>query len=258
MMNLLKPKYPGNLKVISFKQCDSTNDYLRSHYGDLKIKLPVMVTTGLQTAGRGRDKRTWVSSKGKGLYSSFGFELATDAGLQYLPLIAGITVIETLREICGMDLGLKWPNDILYKGKKIAGILIENVIYGPLMYCITGMGINLNYIPADFPDELKDKATSLKMLTGKTYNPDKINPLLAKTFFNWLENLKNNRHALIISTVNRYGAILKDREIRFHHNKEIITGIYKGINTDGGLLLDTKEDSNGEGANVIYYSGEIV
>jgi BirA family biotin operon repressor/biotin-[acetyl-CoA-carboxylase] ligase len=248
-------KYPDFLYVIPLDQCDSTNNYIKTNHENLKDKLPVLVTSSFQTAGRGREERTWTSPKGKGLYSSIAFILGNSQNLNLLTLIAGISVIETLKKITVIELGLKWPNDILYKNKKIAGILIENIITASNIFCITGIGINLNHTAADFPGELKDKAVSLKMITGLTTNAEQINPLLAAILFQWLEKLKTDATEEIIQTANRYSRFLKDKNISFHHpsDNKIISGIFKGINHDGGLILEKRE-----GTTAIYYSGEIV
>lgn len=248
-------KFPDFLYVIPLDQCDSTNNYMKSNYEILKDKLPVLVTSSLQTAGRGRGNRNWVSPKSKGLYASFGFNLENNQNLSLLPLIAGISVIDTLKKKTGIELGLKWPNDILYKNKKIAGVLIENIITAFNIFCIIGIGINLNHSAADFPGELQEKAISLKMITGLNTNTGQINPLLAALLFQWLEKLKTGATEKIIQTANRYSDFLKDKTISFHHptDNKIISGIFKGINHDGGLILENKQTSTN-----IYYSGEIV
>ena len=249
--------YPGFLEVITLNACNSSNNYLKNHYDELKDKLPVMVTTAFQTGGRGREKRAWFSPEGKGLYSSFGFSLDSNKNLHFLPLIAGISVIETLKEIGNIEASLKWPNDILYNGKKIAGILIENTIFDNRIYCITGIGVNLNHTVGEFPVEISQKAISLKMITGATYKykTETINPLLADIFFKWLAKLKNNeeKKGKIIQAANRYSRFLKKREIRFFHNNQTKSGIFKGVNSDGGLILESKE-----GSITIYYSGQII
>ena len=248
-------KHPELLHVVALDHCDSTNNYMKANYENLQDKLPVLVTSSMQTAGRGREKRNWVSPKGKGLYSSFGFNLENNQNLNLLPLIAGISVIETLKKISGIELGLKWPNDILHKNKKIAGILIENIITASDIFCIIGIGINLNHTAADFPGELKDKAISLEMTTGINTSAEQINPVLAALLFQWLEKLSTGAIEEIIRTADRYSAILKEKNISFHHpaDNKIISGIFKGINHDGGLILENKQ-----GNSNIYYSGEIV
>lgn len=247
------------LEIIKLTRCDSTNNYIKNHYQDIKDKLPVLVTAAQQTGGRGRDNRSWLSTKKKGMYSSFAFSLDSNRYLFLLPLIAGISVIKTLEKTAGTSttpdakFGLKWPNDILYQGKKIAGILIENTIFDQRMFCITGIGINLNHEKGDFPPQLTDKAVSLKMITGLTYKAETMNTLLAAIFFEWLEKAQHNGKE-IIQTADAYTLFLKGQRISFHQGPEkIITGIFRGINHDGGLRLET-----GDGDIVNYYSGEIV
>lgn len=217
-----------------------------------------MVTAGRQTAGRGRERRVWESPPGMGVYTSFCFILDTPQHLHLLSLVSGIAVIETLSETGeGIRLGLKWPNDVLVllpdgKTAKIAGILIENMIFDQQVVCIAGMGINLNQEPGDFPPELRDRAVSLKMLMDSEFQSDRVNPVLVKRFFHWVEILKQGNTKLIIDTVNDYSEFLQDREIRFHHNNEIVRGIFKGIAPEGGLILESPG-----GEESIYFSGEI-
>ncbi len=247
-------KYPDFLHIIRLEECDSTNNYIKANYEKLKDRLPVLVTSALQTAGRGREKRTWVSPPGLGLYSSFGFNLENPHRLNLLPLIAGLSVIRTLETMTTAGLGLKWPNDVLCQNKKIAGILIENVIMEKTVSCITGIGINLNHTLTDFPGELQEKATSLKLAAGFTTPVREVNPVLATFFFQWLEKLEMGAQDEIIQTARQYSNFLKNKRISFHqppHNK-ILSGIFKGINSDGGLILE-----NDEGSSTIYYTGEI-
>ncbi|MCU0285139.1 MAG: biotin--[acetyl-CoA-carboxylase] ligase [Acidobacteria bacterium] len=249
-----------NLEVIRLEECDSTNDYLKQNYEQLKGKFPVLVVSDLQTAGRGRASRVWISNKGQGIYASFGFFLKNKYGLNLLPLVSGISVIKTLqhlgniKNIPGNNWGLKWPNDVVYKGKKIAGILIENEIMETHLFCITGIGINLNYVKDDFPGELAKKAMSLKMITGveSDYSVSEIIPILADFFFQWLAKLENDEKEKIIETANQYSQFLLDKPISFHLADLVIKGIFKGINHDGGLIL---EKYNGD--TTIYYIGEL-
>lgn len=242
-------------KVIHLEQCDSTNNYLKNHYDQLKENLPVVVTSALQTGGRGRQQRTWLSPEGKGLYSSFGFYLQARHNLNLLPLIAGISVIETVKKVSDTVCGLKWPNDVLYKDKKMAGVLIENVIMENRVFSIVGIGINLNHTTDDFPEKLAEKAVSLKMAAGSNhdYEAKEVNPILSTVFFQWLEKLEKDEREVIVQTANRYSDFLIDKPISFYQSPDrIVSGIFKGINHDGGLILESRE-----GSNTIYYSGEI-
>ncbi|MGE5340191.1 MAG: biotin--[acetyl-CoA-carboxylase] ligase [Candidatus Omnitrophota bacterium] len=248
---------PGSpLKVIRLEECDSTNNYLKSHLEELKSNFPVLITSVRQTCGRGRETRIWISPKGKGLYASFGLRLQTNQHVHLLSLIAGISVIETLKLISGKAFTLKWPNDVLFERKKIAGILIENVISGDTVYCIVGIGINLNHRAEDFPSELVDKAISLKMVSGIShdYAVEDVSPMVSAALFNWLEKMKQGFQDEIIQTANALSASLINGHISFHQSPDrIIQGIYQGIDHDGGVRIEMES-----GRIAVYYSGEIV
>jgi BirA family biotin operon repressor/biotin-[acetyl-CoA-carboxylase] ligase len=244
------------MEIIRLESCDSTNSYLKDNYKDIKERLPLLVTSGRQTGGRGREQRTWVSPEGKGLYSSLAFSLPLDSKLYLLPLIAAVSIIEMLEDIASIPLALKWPNDVLYEGKKLAGILIENNITDKEIFSIVGMGINLNHCRDDFPPELRETATSLKMAAGlpQDLNPGDINPLLWETFFKWLENVTNCREDDVIGKANFYSRHLLGQPISFHQSRgKKIAGTFRGIYHDGGLVLE-----NGGGGTTIYHTGEIV
>lgn len=246
-------EYPGFLKVEKLATCGSTNDYLRKNYHQYEGDFPVIVTASRQSAGRGRSGRTWDSPAGMGLYSSFGFILPVSVRLNLLPLAAGISVIEALEEISGIrGFGLKWPNDILYDGRKICGILVDNMVQKESVFCITGAGINLNRQRVDFPGELRERATSLKIITGKTYEIEPLNKVLSHIFFSWIKKLERGGDKEIVGEARRLSEFLKDKSITFHRGDRIETGVFKGINHDGGLLL-----GGHEGDKKIYYNGEV-
>lgn len=257
--------YPGFLQVIALDDCDSTNNYLKENYKQLEERLPVLVTALQQTKGRGRRDRSWESKKNMGLYSSFGFHLETAGKLNLLPIIAGISVIETLQEMVRSlrgtapppgtlpGFGLKWPNDILYDKRKISGVLIENTIFKEKVYCITGIGINLDHEEGDFPGSLEDTATSLHLITGKTIAIEKVNKVLAHIFFSNLEMLISKQEEEIIKKANRYSSFLEGERISFHRDDKIMTGIFRGIHHDGGIILENESDSI-----QIYYTGEPI
>lgn len=246
----------NNMEIIRLDSCDSTNDFLKKNYKEIKDRLPMMVTSLRQTSGRGRDRRSWVSPEGMGLYSSVAFTLPLNCKLFMLPLIAAISIIEVLEDIAGVSLALKWPNDILFNGKKMAGILIENNITDKEIFSVVGMGVNLNHMPENFPPELRGKAVSLRMAAGIPQNiqPDEINPLLWESFFKWLENLTGGRDDDVVAKANDYSRHLLGQPISFHQPRgEKIEGIFRGIYHDGGLELE-----NGNGATTIYHTGEIL
>lgn len=244
------------MNIIRLDSCDSTNNYLKENYKEIKDRLPLMVTSLRQTSGRGRDRRSWVSPEGMGLYSSIAFTLPLECKLYLLPLIAAVSIIEVLEDVARVKLALKWPNDILYNSKKMAGILIENNINDKEIFSVVGMGINLNHRPENFPPELREKAVSLRIAAGipQDLHAEEINPLLWESFFKWLENMTGGRDDDVVSKANRYSRHLLGKPISFHQPRgQKIEGTFRGIYHDGGLVLE-----NGNGGTTIYHTGEIL
>ncbi|MBS4209786.1 biotin--[acetyl-CoA-carboxylase] ligase [Bacillus sp. FJAT-50079] len=122
-----------------------------------------------QTSGRGRMSRPWHSLKKKGVWMSF--IVRPKLHLQQAPqftLITAIAVVKAIEETTGLEPEIKWPNDILLNGKKITGILTE--LQGEadhIHYLIIGIGMNVNHAKADFPEEVKEIATSLAIEKGE-------------------------------------------------------------------------------------------
>ena len=117
-----------------------------------------MVLTSQQTAGRGRLGRRFESPAGKGIYLS----LVLRPGLpmteaQAVTVSAAVAVCRAVKRLCGLDLGIKWVNDLYYNGKKVCGILTEagaDIESGQLEWLVVGIGLNLTTTPADWPEEL--------------------------------------------------------------------------------------------------------
>ena len=118
-----------------------------------------------QTAGRGRLGRRFESPEGKGIYLS----LVLRPGLpmteaQTVTVSAAVAVCRAVKRLCGLDLGIKWVNDLYYNGKKVCGILTEagaDIESGQLEWLVVGIGLNLTSRPEDWPEELRPIAGSL-------------------------------------------------------------------------------------------------
>ncbi len=123
-----------------------------------------------QTAGRGRRGRRWASPPGVGLYMSV--LLRPEQPPRRAPLLglaAGLAVAEAIEELAGLTPRLKWPNDVVHGGRKVAGILPELETDGDTVsHVVLGIGLNLNQCAADFPPEAREAATSLRMESGGT------------------------------------------------------------------------------------------
>ena len=124
-----------------------------------------VVAAGYQVAGRGRLGRTWTSAPGSSLLLSV--VLRPDIPAEHLPLVslsAAVEMAEACRGVFGLPVGLKWPNDLMVRGRKLAGVLPEAKLdRGRAAYVVVGIGVNLRQRPEDFPAGVRDEATSVEL-----------------------------------------------------------------------------------------------
>jgi len=155
-------------RLFYFDSLDSTN----SHALNLAARGEpegTVVVADRQLAGRGRRGRTWVSPPGANLYLSVILRPALSNGAAgALAFMGALAVAGTVEEFSGLRPALKWPNDVLLGGKKMAGILMEargsSDAMGPLA---AGIGVNLNMASADIPPEIREVATSVRAVCGE-------------------------------------------------------------------------------------------
>lgn len=121
-----------------------------------------------QTSGRGRQGRVWHSPPGRGVWMST--VLRPEGPLTAVPqltLLAAVAVCRAIRTVSGVEAGIKWPNDLLANGRKLCGILLEAVVEdGGIRHCVMGIGIDANLEESDYPEELRDRVTSLQRESG--------------------------------------------------------------------------------------------
>lgn len=210
----------------------------------------VAVVTDLQTAGRGRLGRSWVSPAGVNLMCSVAIRPrldARDAG--WLGAAAALAV----REAClpWADLAVRWPNDLVAAdGAKVAGLLLETAIVDDrLAHAVLGTGINVNWARAEMPAEIRAGATSLRELAGREV--DRV-ALLARL----LDALDAEVRALEggASPIERLRAVswLDGRALEIDAGEATLRGTGAGIGDDGSLLVDT------EAGRVALAHGEVV
>lgn len=122
-----------------------------------------------QTAGRGRLGRSFQSAQGLGLYLSVLWRPQTPPETwMALPALGAVASCRAIGRVCGLDVGIKWPNDLVYGGKKLGGILTEAVLLGSDTAVVLGIGINVHHRAADFEGEVRDMAASLETVTGRS------------------------------------------------------------------------------------------
>jgi BirA family biotin operon repressor/biotin-[acetyl-CoA-carboxylase] ligase len=184
------------------------------------------VSAAFQSQGKGRDNRIWQSEQGKNALFSFVVYPGWDAGKTYiLYQIAAIAVAESITEHTDTDAVIKYPNDILINGKKVAGILIDTAIRErKLRYAVVGIGLNVNQ--KEFPSGLN--ATSLYKETGKSFNPDDFIIDIIQRFKNVYDNWSGNE--------------IFSRYLYLWDKKGIKKGVVAGGNEIKGRISEIKDD----------------
>ncbi|GAF65265.1 biotin--acetyl-CoA-carboxylase ligase [Bacillus sp. TS-2] len=197
-----------------------------------------VIITNEQTAGRGRLGRAWHTSQQKALAFSLLLKPAIlPRDVPKLTLVTAVAVIRAIKELTKLPVQIKWPNDIILNGKKLAGILTEMQSEADSVHCIiVGIGLNVNQTEEDIPTELKDIATSLKMEGGQEYRRA---ALLAKILeeIECLYELYLSEGFLSIKAMWESHAIHIGTTVEVHTIQETIQGIAQGINDDGALQV---------------------
>lgn len=166
-------------RIDLFEQLASTNlEAIALAQAD--VEHGTVVIADCQTAGRGRLARTWFSPGGLNVYCSIvlRFHLQPNRQqewLSWLPLITALAAAESIESVAQTRVSLKWPNDLLLSGRKVGGILCENIQTSPSgPFQIIGIGVNVNMEPEDFPIELRESATSLRHETRTVVDRNRL------------------------------------------------------------------------------------
>lgn len=220
-------------KFLHFQQAGSTNqialELARKGYPE-----GTLVVAEEQTAGRGRWQRPWYSSKGKVLL--FSLILRPEilpAQFPQITLVAGAAVAQAVHRQTGIKPGIKWPNDLLYQGKKFCGILVEGAVQDSL---VLGIGVNVNQESDDFPPQLQNTATSLGMITGEKVSRLLLLRRILETLEEDYEEYCRQGFASARRSWLQYEAIL-GKNVRIVIGGQEYCGYAAGLAEDGTLLL---------------------
>ncbi|MEW6334129.1 MAG: biotin--[acetyl-CoA-carboxylase] ligase [Thermodesulfobacteriota bacterium] len=197
-----------------------------------------VVLADRQTKGRGRLQRSWQSPPGCNLYASFLLRPAiAPADAPRITLMAGVAVAEMVSCFCTAGVGLKWPNDVRIRGRKVSGILAEMTMNAEAVEAVVvGIGVNVNMAGADFDPAYREAATSLREETGKTFDRGDAAFLLCQKMEQWYQILLREGFEPVRS---RWLALteMKGSLVRVRFQSELQEGTFAGIDGDGALLL---------------------
>lgn len=192
-----------------------------------------------QTAGRGRRDRAWSSRPFLGIYASLILRPAIPAGrAPLLTFMAAVAAADALNEIPGMRARIKWPNDVVAQDRKIAGVLAEVRGSEPeVREMVVGLGINVNQGEHDFPPELRDRASSVRLLTGAMQPRAPILAALLEGFERRYARLLRDGPGTLLREWESLSAIAAGTRIQVEGPAGRIAGAFAGIDEEGSLLL---------------------
>ena len=207
-----------------------------------------------QTAGRGRLQRQWESPYARGILLSIILrtELAVHLSSQ-LALLTAVALCQAIRNVSHLSVGIKWPNDVLWQGKKVSGLLLETVSEASrVRYAIVGVGINVNHQLADFSPALQSTVSSLR--TALADQPLERMQLLAafiKAMEYWLQQYESLGFDPIREQWCAWNVSLGER-VRLTTNKGVVEGVAETIDDIGAIIIRTDD-----GQRLKNYSGDL-
>lgn len=231
--------WPAGYGLKQFDTIDSTNEEAR-RLAQAGERGPLWISAGEQTAGRGRRGRQWVSPRGN-LSATLLLDPAKPAGeCAQLSFVAALAASDTVFALApGHSINVKWPNDVLAEGRKIAGILLESASSGGGApgWLVIGIGINL----AAHPPDTEFPATSVPALGVTPPLPEDALRHLAAAFAKWYEVWRADGFAPIRDAWLARAAGLGTRIRARLQNGELV-GVFEGIDMSGALLLRETQD----------------
>lgn len=245
----LHTKWLGNT-ILYEPKMDSTNIQAK-RLGEHDAVNGTVVVTECQTAGRGRRGKTWVSPTGNCYFSILlRPEVLVDRA-SIITLVSAMALANAIKQVTALDTMIKWPNDVIANGKKLCGILTESSTdLEYINYAVVGIGINTNQ--TDFPEEIKDMASSIRLETGNKVNRAELLGTFLNVFETYYETFLETEDLTKLSEEYNRLLVNRGREVKIieKETERILTAV--GIDDKGGLIV---ENRNGQRETII--SGEV-
>jgi BirA family biotin operon repressor/biotin-[acetyl-CoA-carboxylase] ligase len=218
-------------EVLIHQSVASTNDELWQRQSDGK-NTPAVCLSEAQTAGRGRRGDQWHSPASGNLYLSIMWPFPAETALNGLTIAIGISLINALKEEGINDLQIKWPNDILHKRQKLAGILVESR-FGKQQNTVVGIGLNFE-LPTATQQQIQQATTSLQQLCTHVPCRNALAGKIINTMIETLQHFQNHGLHDFISQWPQYDA-LDNQAITLINDSERTDAVARGINEQGEL-----------------------
>ncbi len=252
--DMLRQRLKGSIfgkRIHHFFKVDSTNRvaFDLGHAGEPE---GAVVLAEEQTAGRGRAGHSWHSERATGIYATILLRpRLSPVQAPLLTMLAGISAHAAIREHTGLQLDLKWPNDLLAHGKKLGGILTEmHAEPSQIRFVIVGIGINVNQ--EKFPADLKSVATSLRVETGKIQSRLELLLRLLREFETDYNQFIANGPENIIRRFASVSSFTQGERVRVTNGPQSFGGVTDGLSPEG--FLRVRRDG---GESVTVIAGDV-
>lgn len=237
IINYLTPEYPWRKYFAFFNEIDSTNTRLKI-MASQGAPHGTILAADCQTGGRGRLGRSFLSPSGVGMYMSILLRPeCRPQQLMHLTCAVGSAMCDAIEKAAGIRPKIKWTNDLVFGKKKLGGILTELGIRpdGTVDYAVVGIGINCCQKADDFPPELRAKAASLEMITGKKIDRAVVAAAMMEALWQMDDVLLTDKNTILgryrqdCMTLGQHVSIVRGDEIRYAEALD--------IGEDGDLIV---------------------
>ena len=234
-----------------FSRIDSTNQYAK-RIAEEGAPDGTLIIADEQTAGKGRSGRTWVTPPAEAIAFTLLLrpKLSPDR-ISMVTLVMGLAVTNAVNSLYGVSAGIKWPNDVVIKGRKLCGILTEmSAEVRQVNYIVIGVGINANL--TSFPEEIREIATSLKLEMGRDINRAELIARVMTEFERLYAEFEAQGDLGAVMQEYNELCLNAGSKVRVLDPNGEYTGTSRGINSMGELLVETEDGKMQE-----VYAGEV-
>ena len=244
----MKPSWPSGYALVRFEELDSTNSEAR-RLAEKGEQGPFWILAARQSAGRGRRGKVWDSGNGNLAATLLLRPKASSAVIGQLSFAAALAVAEMAQHYApGISIQVKWPNDVLADGSKLAGILLESGEDAHGRWLAVGIGVNL----AGAPPATEFPATSLAQLGIAAPSPQEALTVLAARFAHWYDVwMSEGFQTVRAAWLARAGGLGKP--IRARLQDAVHEGVFEGVDTSGALLLNQQGHVRAIAAGEVFF-----
>lgn len=228
-------------QIFFLHEVDSTNNLAKELAGYGAVEGTVVIAE-TQKTGRGRKGREWCSPKGSLYFSVILRPECDSCEVVKLVFVAGLAVAEVLSKKYGLEVAVKWPNDVLVNEKKICGLLSEMSVAGEKVnYVVVGVGVNANVdVVGVFPESLRNIATSLEVELGRKVELNELFRALLESLDVFYEQFLKEGTGKIIDKWKKY-AVFLGHQVIVVDEVETLKGLALDVDNEGALVLKLKD-----------------